>query len=119
MLFIHLSRSFKLKCCETRFFQLKFDLFITFAVNDALLQSQLLFAALHISTRILERGGSFVSKLFKGDALDLMQAQMALLFDTVEVRPYISLERIYISKILIHCDKTNPICQKEYYQVVV
>lgn len=56
-----------------------------FHAVDEHLQSQLLFAALAISARVLEVGGSFVAKIFKGDCEEVLVSQMYLLFEKVDV----------------------------------
>lgn len=52
---------------------------------DEFIQSQLLLAALNITTFILETGGAFVAKLFRGKDISLMIAQFRLFFELVHV----------------------------------
>lgn len=54
--------------------------------NDALLQAQLLDAALTVCTHVLQPGGTFVSKLFRSDLLEsLTVPQFLTLFKRVDV----------------------------------
>jgi len=50
---------------------------------DEYLQHQLLSAALDIGTRILEKGGTFLAKVFRGPNINYLTARMRLLFDHV------------------------------------
>lgn len=52
---------------------------------DVFIQSQLLLAALNITTFILEKSGAFVAKLFRGTDISLMIAQFRLFFEHVQV----------------------------------
>lgn len=52
---------------------------------DVFIQSQLLLAALNIATFVLEEGGTFVAKLFRGKDISLMIAQFRLFFEQVQV----------------------------------
>jgi tRNA (cytidine32/guanosine34-2'-O)-methyltransferase len=52
---------------------------------DIYIQAQLLYAALNLATRVLKRGGKFVAKIFRGRDVDLIYAQLKLLFDSVTV----------------------------------
>lgn len=52
---------------------------------DEFIQSQLLSAALNITTFILEQGGTFVAKIFRGKDITLMIAQFRLFFEQVQV----------------------------------
>ncbi len=52
---------------------------------DAMLQQQLLRAAILISTFVLAEGGTFVSKIFKGSDTSLTSAQLRLFFPHVDI----------------------------------
>ena len=50
---------------------------------DIYIQSQLLFAALNLTLRVLRPGGAFVAKIFRGKDVDLIYAQMRCFFRRV------------------------------------
>ncbi|XP_012280295.1 putative tRNA (cytidine(32)/guanosine(34)-2'-O)-methyltransferase [Orussus abietinus] len=50
---------------------------------DIYIQSQLLLAALNITTHILKPGGTFVAKIFRGDDLSLLYSQLKIFFTFV------------------------------------
>jgi tRNA (cytidine32/guanosine34-2'-O)-methyltransferase len=50
---------------------------------DEYMQSQLLFAALHITLHVLEENGTFVAKMFRGVSTDLVFCQLRMLFAEV------------------------------------
>lgn len=52
---------------------------------DEYIQSQLLLAALNISTHILERHGNFVAKIFRGKDTSLLHAQFSIFFEKVSI----------------------------------
>ena len=52
---------------------------------DEFLQAQLMFAALTITTHVLNNGGKFVAKVFRGRDLTLLAAQLRLFFESVTV----------------------------------
>lgn len=52
---------------------------------DEFIQSQLLLAALNITTFIIETGGTFVAKIFRGKDITLMIEQFRLFFEQVQV----------------------------------
>lgn len=52
---------------------------------DEFIQSQLLLAALNITTFILESGGTFVAKIFRGKDITLLIAQLGIFFHQVQV----------------------------------
>lgn len=52
---------------------------------DEFMQSQLLLAALNITTFIIQQGGTFVAKIFRGKDVTLMMAQFKLFFNQVQV----------------------------------
>lgn len=50
---------------------------------DEYIQSQLLLAAINISTHVLSPGGTFVAKIFRGRDVGLIYTQLKLLFERV------------------------------------
>lgn len=52
---------------------------------DEFIQSQLLVAALNITTFILEENGTFLAKIFRGKDISLMVTQFRLFFEQVQV----------------------------------
>jgi tRNA (cytidine32/guanosine34-2'-O)-methyltransferase len=52
---------------------------------DEYIQSQLILAALLITTQVLVPGGTFVSKIFRGKDVSLLYNQMNIFFDNVHV----------------------------------
>ncbi|EQC25560.1 23S rRNA (-2'-O)-methyltransferase [Saprolegnia diclina VS20] len=50
---------------------------------DEYLQAQLVLAALNISLNVLEEGGTFVAKIFRGKEVSRLYAQLALFFESV------------------------------------
>lgn len=52
---------------------------------DIHIQSQLLYSALTLAIRVLRPGGKFVAKIFRGKDVDLIYAQLKLLFRHVHV----------------------------------
>lgn len=52
---------------------------------DIYVQSQLLWAALNLALCVLKPGGKFVAKIFRGKDVDLLFAQLKLLFQRVRV----------------------------------
>lgn len=52
---------------------------------DIHIQSQLLYSALTLALRVLRPGGKFVAKIFRGKDVDLIYAQLKLLFRQVHV----------------------------------
>lgn len=52
---------------------------------DEYIQSQLLLAALNITTYILKPGGNFVAKIFRGKDVTLLYSQLKIFFQTVTV----------------------------------
>ena len=52
---------------------------------DIYIQAQLLYSALTLAMKILRRGGKFVAKIFRGKDVDLIYAQLKLVFDRVQV----------------------------------
>ena len=52
---------------------------------DQYIQSQLLVAALQITTKTLEIGGTFISKIFKGHDTTFLNSQFKMLFKHVDI----------------------------------
>ncbi len=52
---------------------------------DIYIQAQLLFSALDLAQRVLKPGGKFVAKIFRGKDVDLIYAQLKVLFERVRV----------------------------------
>lgn len=52
---------------------------------DEFVQAQLIVAALNITTYVLQPGGDFVAKIFRGRDVSLLYAQLKLFFDRVTV----------------------------------
>jgi len=52
---------------------------------DIYIQSQLLWAALNLALCVLKPGGKFVAKIFRGKDVDLMYAQLRIVFEKVTV----------------------------------
>jgi tRNA (cytidine32/guanosine34-2'-O)-methyltransferase len=52
---------------------------------DIYIQAQLLYSALTLAMKILRKGGKFVAKIFRGKDVDLIYAQLKLVFDRVHV----------------------------------
>ncbi|KAK5946645.1 tRNA (uridine-2'-O-)-methyltransferase trm7 [Knufia obscura] len=52
---------------------------------DIHIQSQLLYSALTLAIRVLRPGGKFVAKIFRGKDVDLIYAQLKLLFRRVHI----------------------------------
>lgn len=52
---------------------------------DEYIQSQLLLAALSITTHVLTPGGTFVAKIFRGKDTTLLYSQLRIFFDTVTI----------------------------------
>jgi tRNA (cytidine32/guanosine34-2'-O)-methyltransferase len=52
---------------------------------DIYIQAQLLYSALTLSMKILRPGGKFVAKIFRGRDVDLIYAQLRLVFNRVHV----------------------------------
>uniref|UniRef100_A0A1B0CC00 Putative tRNA (cytidine(32)/guanosine(34)-2'-O)-methyltransferase n=1 Tax=Lutzomyia longipalpis TaxID=7200 RepID=A0A1B0CC00_LUTLO len=52
---------------------------------DEYIQSQLLLAALSITTHVLAQGGTFVAKIFRGKDTTLLYSQLDIFFDSVSI----------------------------------
>jgi tRNA (cytidine32/guanosine34-2'-O)-methyltransferase len=50
---------------------------------DEYVQAQLVLAALHIASTVLEKGGTFVAKIFRGKEIPLLYDQLRLFFADV------------------------------------
>jgi len=52
---------------------------------DQYIQSQLILAALNITTHILRKGGNFIAKIFRGKDISLMYSQLKIFFTDVTI----------------------------------
>lgn len=52
---------------------------------DQYIQSQLLVAALNITTKLLKKGGNFVAKIFKGSEYGLLYSQFKYFFREIHI----------------------------------
>lgn len=52
---------------------------------DEYIQGQLLLAALSITTHVLQTGGTFVAKIFRGRDTDLLYSQLRIFFEKVSI----------------------------------
>lgn len=52
---------------------------------DEFVQSQLLLAALNITTYLLKKGGTFIGKIFRGGDNSLLKSQLKLFFENVTI----------------------------------
>ena len=52
---------------------------------DQYIQSQLLVAALNITTKLLKKGGNFVAKIFKGSEYGLLYSQFKYYFREIHI----------------------------------
>ncbi|CAO1393208.1 unnamed protein product [Diamesa hyperborea] len=52
---------------------------------DEYIQSQLLLAALNITTHVLMKSGSFIAKIFRGKDTSLLHAQLSIFFEKVSI----------------------------------
>ncbi|XP_050070622.1 putative tRNA (cytidine(32)/guanosine(34)-2'-O)-methyltransferase 1 [Anopheles maculipalpis] len=52
---------------------------------DEYIQSQLLLAALNITTHVLTKGGTFVAKIFRGNDTTLLYSQLRIFFERVTI----------------------------------
>jgi tRNA (cytidine32/guanosine34-2'-O)-methyltransferase len=96
---------------------------------DEYVQSQLLFAALNISTHLLATGGTFVAKIFKGKDTTLMYAQFKSFFKFVQIVKPSSSRSGSIEAFLVCMDFSlpeayvpiliNPISNKPYSETAV
>jgi tRNA (cytidine32/guanosine34-2'-O)-methyltransferase len=50
---------------------------------DEYIQAQLILAALNITTHVLQEGGSFVAKIFRGKDISLLFSQLGIFFTDV------------------------------------
>ncbi|KIW22144.1 uncharacterized protein PV07_12465 [Cladophialophora immunda] len=75
---------------------------------DIYVQSQLLYSALTLATKVLRRGGKFVAKIFRGRDVDLIYAQLRILFEKVSVaKPRAS--RASSIEAFVVCEGYNPV----------
>lgn len=71
---------------------------------DEFIQSQLILAALNITTNILNEGGTFVAKIFKGKDYPLLKSQLEIFFEQVYCTKPIS-SRISSAENFVVCKK--------------
>ncbi|NP_001040360.3 FtsJ-like methyltransferase-like [Bombyx mori] len=74
---------------------------------DEYVQSQLLLAALNITTHVLKNGGTFVAKIFRGKDVSLLYSQLKQFFKLVTVSKPRSSRNSSIEAFVI-CEKYNP-----------
>ncbi|XP_041978926.1 putative tRNA (cytidine(32)/guanosine(34)-2'-O)-methyltransferase [Aricia agestis] len=74
---------------------------------DEYVQSQLLLAALNITTHVLKNGGVFVAKIFRGKDVTLLYSQLKLFFEYVTVSKPRSSRNSSIEAFVI-CQNYNP-----------
>lgn len=75
---------------------------------DIHIQSQLLYSALTLAIRVLRPGGKFVAKIFRGKDVDLIYAQLKLLFKRVHVAKPRSSRASSIEAFVV-CEEYTPI----------
>lgn len=68
---------------------------------DIYIQGQLLLGALHITTHVLRRGGTFVAKIFRGKDVWLLTSQLEMLFRDVVITKPPSSRNSSIGKLLL------------------
>lgn len=74
---------------------------------DEYIQSQLLLAALNITTHLLKCGGLFVAKIFRGKDITLLYSQLKTFFDIVCVTKPLSSRNSSIEAFVV-CKNYNP-----------
>lgn len=74
---------------------------------DEYIQSQLLLAALNITTHILKGGGTFVAKIFRGKDVTLLYSQLKQFFPVVTVAKPLSSRNSSIEAFVV-CQNYNP-----------
>ncbi|KAK3070038.1 hypothetical protein LTS18_000159, partial [Coniosporium uncinatum] len=74
---------------------------------DIYVQSQLLWAALNLALCVLKPGGKFVAKIFRGKDVDLLYAQMRIVFGRVTVAKPRSSRASSIEAFIV-CEDFNP-----------
>lgn len=75
---------------------------------DIHIQSQLLYSALTLAIRVLRPGGKFVAKIFRGKDVDLIFAQLKLLFTRVHIAKPRSSRASSIEAFVV-CENYTPI----------
>lgn len=75
---------------------------------DIHIQSQLLYSALTLAIRVLRPGGKFVAKIFRGKDVDLIYAQLKLLFRSVSIAKPRSSRASSIEAFVV-CEEYTPI----------
>lgn len=74
---------------------------------DEYIQSQLLLAALSITTHILMDGGKFVAKIFRGKDTDLLYSQLRVFFQRVSIAKPASSRNSSIEAFVV-CENYSP-----------
>jgi tRNA (cytidine32/guanosine34-2'-O)-methyltransferase len=75
---------------------------------DIYVQSQLLHSALALAMKVLRPGGKFVAKIFRGKNVDLIYAQLKLVFERVHVAKPRSSRASSIEAFVV-CEGFNPV----------
>lgn len=74
---------------------------------DEYIQSQLLLAALSITTHVLLPGGTFVAKIFRGKDTSILHSQLKIFFDKISIAKPISSRNSSIEAFVV-CQNYNP-----------
>lgn len=74
---------------------------------DEYIQSQLLLAALNITTHVLMKGGTFVAKIFRGKDTSLLFSQLSIFFERVSIAKPASSRNSSIEAFVV-CMNYNP-----------
>lgn len=94
-----------------QFFQYSFDVFNPLVTGlhdiDEYIQSQLLLAALSITTHILMDGGKFVAKIFRGKDTSLLYSQLRIFFKKVSIAKPASSRNSSIEAFVV-CEDYSP-----------
>jgi tRNA (cytidine32/guanosine34-2'-O)-methyltransferase len=79
---------------------------------DIYVQSQLLYSALTLASKVLRPGGKFVAKIFRGRDVDLIYAQLRMLFEKVSVAKPRSSRASSIEAFVV-CEGYKPVYTKQ------
>eukprot|EP01080_Neovahlkampfia_damariscottae_P004792 gene4792-8378_t len=74
---------------------------------DEYVQSQLILAALNITTHVIEKNGTFVAKIFRGKNISLLYSQLEMFFEEVYCTKPKSSRNASIEAFVV-CKKYNP-----------
>mgnify|MGYP000852486128 CR=1 FL=1 len=80
---------------------------------DQYIQAELLLAAINISTHLLNQGGIFVAKIFRGKDMSLLKSQLKILFKSVYILKPQSSRLTSIEAFVVGLDFQKPSCYKE------